>query len=175
MADRVNGVELGIGQCATLACLLEATAPKPGNVHRGADFEDLSFFDLAISAVAIGPAMESAVGRPLGETVLRAVQCTRRLVSTNANLGMVLLIAPLATVDRDLPIQSGLKNVLGHLTSDDAANVYEAIRMARPGAMGTVEKMDVAAEPPTSLLDAMRSAQERDLIARQYANGFNEV
>ena len=44
------------GQLATLACLLEAMASKPGNVHRGADFEDLTFADLALSAVAIGPA-----------------------------------------------------------------------------------------------------------------------
>ena len=34
---------LSIGQCASLACLLEATAPKVGNVHRGTDFENLTF------------------------------------------------------------------------------------------------------------------------------------
>ena len=51
---------LSIGQCATLACLLEVTAAKPGNVHRGADFDDVTFADFAISAVAIGPAMERA-------------------------------------------------------------------------------------------------------------------
>ncbi|MEE3219413.1 MAG: triphosphoribosyl-dephospho-CoA synthase, partial [Planctomycetota bacterium] len=45
-----------IGQCATLACLWEVTIPKPGNVHRGADFEDLTFADFLASAVAIAPA-----------------------------------------------------------------------------------------------------------------------
>jgi triphosphoribosyl-dephospho-CoA synthase len=44
---------LGIGQCATLACFLEATAPKPGNVHRGADFDDLTYPDLIASAIMI--------------------------------------------------------------------------------------------------------------------------
>ncbi len=69
---------LSIGQCASLACLLEATAPKPGNVHRGADFENLSFVDFAASAVAIGPAFDrAAAGAPLGETVLAAVQAMR--------------------------------------------------------------------------------------------------
>ncbi len=51
---------LSTGQCATLACLLEATAPKPGNVHRGADFEDLSFGDFLVAATMISPAMEAA-------------------------------------------------------------------------------------------------------------------
>ncbi len=31
-------------------CLLEATAPKPGNVHRGADFEDLTYVDFLLAA-----------------------------------------------------------------------------------------------------------------------------
>ena len=45
--------ELSIGQCASLACLLEVSAPKPGNVHRGADFEDMTFADFAASRFAI--------------------------------------------------------------------------------------------------------------------------
>lgn len=166
---------LGIGQCATLACLLEATAHKPGNVHRGADFDDLRFSDLAVSAVAIAPAMDAAARQPLGTTVRTAVQATRQHVASNANLGMVLLIAPLASVSRTTPLVTGVAEFLSNLTSLDASQVYEAIRIARPGGMGTVSQMDVARESPPSLIDAMRSAQDRDLIARQYANGFHEV
>ncbi|MFT5302427.1 MAG: triphosphoribosyl-dephospho-CoA synthase, partial [Mariniblastus sp.] len=47
-------VQLSPGAIATLACLLEVSAPKPGNVHRGADFEDVSFVDFATSAVVLG-------------------------------------------------------------------------------------------------------------------------
>jgi triphosphoribosyl-dephospho-CoA synthase len=175
MSDRTRSDVFTIGQCATLACLLEATAPKPGNVHRGADFEDLSFSDLAISAVAIGPAIESAVSQPVGQTVLQAVQATRRSVDSNANLGMVLLIAPLAAVPRSTELAPGVRDVLSHLTSQDSTDVYEAIRLAKPGGMGTVERMDVVHAPPPNLLDAMRNAQDRDLIARQYVNGFSDV
>ena len=89
---------LSVGQCATLACLLEVTAPKPGNVHRGADFEDISFDDFVASAVAIGPVIEKATSHNVGQTVLLAVTATRSFVATNTNLGTVLLIAPLATV-----------------------------------------------------------------------------
>ena len=43
---------------------------------------------------AIGPAFREAALRPVGETILRAVEDTRRLVSANTNLGLVLLLAP---------------------------------------------------------------------------------
>src|SRR5438105_9621055 len=87
---------LSIGQCATLACLLEATAPKVGNVHRGADFGDLTFTDFAVSAALIGPAMQLAATEGIGRAVHDAVAATRQIVPTNTNLGMCLLIAPLA-------------------------------------------------------------------------------
>ena len=37
------------------------------------------------------------------------------------------------------------------------------------------QQMDIAREPPSDLLSAMRHAQHRDLVARQYVNGFHEV
>src|SRR3954451_3647803 len=97
----MNEYSLSIGQCATLACLLEATAPKVGNVHRGADFEDLTFSDFVISSVVIGPAMETAASVGVGRAVYEAVAATRKCVPTNTNLGMALLIAPLAAVPRE--------------------------------------------------------------------------
>jgi triphosphoribosyl-dephospho-CoA synthase len=164
---------LTIGQCATLACLLEATAPKVGNVHRGSDFDDLTFHDFAISAVLIGPAMESASVVGVGRAVLEAIRVTRQAVGTNTNLGMVLLVAPLAVV----PVGQALTGesvgtVLEALTAEDCRFVYEAIRLAQPGGLGKAESMDVAEEAPASLLDAMRAAASRDLVARQYAEDF---
>lgn len=170
-----HDVPLSIGQCATLACLLEATAPKPGNVHRGADFEDLTFTDLAVSAAAIGPAMDQAANCGVGAAVLTAVRATRRLVDTNTNLGMVLLLAPLAAVPREQSLREGIDDVLQSLSADDARQVYEAIRLAQPGGMGYVDEMDVADDAPADLMGAMRAAAERDLVARQYASGFAEV
>lgn len=166
---------LSTGQCATLACLLEVAAPKPGNVHRGADFEDLTFQDFLTGAVAVAPAMDRAVDRPLGHTVVEAVKATRQLVGTNTNLGTVLLLAPLAKVARESPLRAGVAQVLHSLTADDAAGVYEAIRLARPGGLGTVEQHDVAAPPPADLIAAMQSAAGRDMVARQYAEDFAQV
>jgi triphosphoribosyl-dephospho-CoA synthase len=167
--------ELSTGQCATLACLLEATAPKPGNVHRGADFEDMSFTDFVASAAAIAPAMELAPKRGVGRTVLDSIRATRQLVRANTNLGMVLLLAPMAAVPRTRDFSDGISEVLAGLTSDDSRDVYAAIRLAGPGGLGDAEEMDVAGDAPVSLLDAMRAAAEWDLVARQYAEDFAQV
>lgn len=167
---------LSIGQCATLACLWEVIAPKPGNVHRGADFDDLTFADFAVSAVAIAPAMQAAAdGLSVGQAVLQAVRATRLLVRTNSNLGIVLLLAPLAAVARGSTLTEGIAGVLQRLTPDDARDVYEAIRLAAPGGLGNVDEADVAGAAPASLVEAMRLAAERDLVARQYATNYADV
>jgi triphosphoribosyl-dephospho-CoA synthase len=57
----------------------------------------------------------------------------------------------------------------------DAALVYRAIRLAQPGGLGEVPEQDIASEPTMTLRAAMALAADRDLIARQYANGFREV
>jgi triphosphoribosyl-dephospho-CoA synthase len=166
---------LTVGQCAALACLLESTAAKPGNVQRGADFDDATFCDFAVSAVAIGPAMEAARRLGVGETVLAAISATQRLAATNTNLGTVLLLAPLAAAAPDRPLSEGLPAVLAGLDAEDARKVYTAIRLARPSGLGKVAEMDVHGEPPDCLVDAMRLAADRDLVARQYAGDFAEV
>ena len=166
---------LSIGSCATLACLLEATSPKPGNVHRGADFEDMTFTDFVVSAVAIGPAMQRAAQRGVGATVLEAVRATRRLVPVNTNLGTVLLLAPLAAVRRPQPLDVGVPQVLAGLTARDSEDVYAAIRLAQPGGLGATAEMDVAGTAPQDLLEAMRAAAGRDMVARQYTEGFTHV
>jgi len=45
-----------IGLYAQVACVWEASARKPGNVHRYRDFEDSSYVDFLVSAAAAGPA-----------------------------------------------------------------------------------------------------------------------
>ena len=107
--------------------------------------------------------------------VLAAIEATRRVVSTNTNLGIVLLLAPLAAVPvRDRSCR-GVEKVLAETTVADACLVYRAIRLAQPGGMGEVPDQDVSNDPTMTLRAVMCLAAERDLIARQYANGFREV
>jgi triphosphoribosyl-dephospho-CoA synthase len=163
------------GQLATLACLLEVSTPKPGNVHRGADFEDLVLNDFLVSATSIGPAMDAAERQGVGRTVGEAVRATRRSVGRNTNLGTVLLLAPLAVVPRHVLLREGVSDVLDDLDAEDARRVYEAIRLAQPGGMGRADKLDIYDPPPDDLRLAMREAAERDLVARQYADGYKLI
>jgi triphosphoribosyl-dephospho-CoA synthase len=175
-ADLATPPSWTIGQCVALACMLEATAPKPGNVHRGADFEDVTYPEFVASGIMIGPVMVRAVDVPIGQTVLAAVERTRSFVRSNTNLGTILLLAPLAAVPREQSLLTGVAEVLRRLTADDARDVYEAIRLAKPGGLGRVPEADVnTAMAPDDLLAVMRMAADRDMVARQYAEDFRQV
>src|SRR5688500_10935415 len=124
-----------LAAAAQLACLLEASAPKPGNVSPGHVFADTTYEDFLASAAAIGSPLGTAGSRPLGETIRLAVLATRRWTTANTNLGIVLLLAPLArAAARDSPpddllpepgvahanLRSALTRVLAATTIDDA-------------------------------------------------------
>ena len=177
----MSKINLSPGAIATLACMLEVSAPKPGNVHRGADFEDATFYDFATSGVVLGNVIESFANQPLGLTILEAVNQTRQAVGTNTNLGMILLLVPLAKVaasNSGVPISiKQMSSFFNSATEEDAANVFEAIRIAKPGGLGESETMDVNSPNAgeLNLLAAMELAADRDSVARQYTNGFLDV
>ena len=170
-----SGPGLSPGRLAQLACLLEVTACKPGNVHRLRDLPNLHFVDFLLSAVAIAEPLDRAADVGVGAAVLEAIEATRRVVATNTNLGMVLLLAPLAAVPAGVDLAEGVEDVLASTTVEDARAVYRAIRLAQAGGLGTVPEQDIADEPTLTLQAIMCLAADRDLIARQYANGFREV
>src|SRR5438105_4167573 len=142
---------LSIGLCAQLACIWEATAAKLGNVHRRRDFADVGYVDFLVSAAAIAPEMEAAPARRVGETILAAVRATRQVVSSNTNLGIILLLTPLAAVPREQELFQGVQQVLDNLDVEDSRLVYEAIRLANPAGLGDVAEQDIRAEPTLPL------------------------
>jgi triphosphoribosyl-dephospho-CoA synthase len=85
-----------VAGAAQLACLLEASAPKPGNVSPGRPFRDAGYEDFLASAVAIGGPLAGAGTRALGATVRLAVEATACWTRSNTNLGIVLLLTPIA-------------------------------------------------------------------------------
>ena len=170
-----------VAAAAQLACLLEASAPKPGNVSPGRAFADMRYEHFLASAAAIGAPLAGAGTRPLGATVRLAIEATARWTRANTNLGIVLLLAPLAkaaskwgqTPERgDATFRDELRRVLDLTTVEDAREVYAAIRLASPGGLGRAETQDVADEPTMTLLEVMTLAADRDWIAREYATGF---
>ena len=157
------------------ACVLEATARKPGNVHPGAAFDDLTHADFLRSAEVIAPALACTAQVGIGRAVLESIERTHEAVGKNTNLGIVLLLAPLAAVATGQPLRTGIRGVLGALTREDAVLVYRAIRLAGAGGLGRVDEQDVSREPTVALVDAMRLAARRDTIAEQYVSDFELV
>ena len=172
-----------IGAAAQRACVLEATAPKPGNVSPGRPFADVRYEDFVASAEAIRDSLAGADVRPLGETILKAVEATARVTRANTNLGIVLLFAPLARAaerlrstagpdDRLSALRTEADRVLAGTTVDDARQAFRAIRLANPGGLGRADDQDVATEPAVTLREAMQLAADRDGIAREYTSAF---
>jgi triphosphoribosyl-dephospho-CoA synthase len=158
------------------ACYLEIEALKPGNVHRFADGHRMNaaqFFESAqISSHAVTDPTLST-----GQRILAAVTATRNKIETNTNLGILLLCVPLAKAaeNDDSDLQASVTATLERLDLGDARDVFSAIMLAQPGGLGSAPKHDVSIEPEVSLLEAMREAADRDMIARQYVTGFADI
>lgn len=161
---------------AEVACIWEVNARKMGNVFPGASFADTSAVDFLLSAAAIRELFRFPGSWGTGLLIKRAVEETKALVGNNTNLGIVLLLAPLAnSCAPPLPFREALTSELARLSVADTREVYEAIRLASPGGLGDAPEQDVRDEPTVTLLEAMKLAADRDMVARQYANGFSDV
>lgn len=164
------------GWCIQTACALEASAPKPGNVHPHADYHDLSHAELVAAGAALAPAFEAAPRSRLGATILAAVEASRGVTRSNANLGIVLAAAPLAAAPGPAaPTPARITGILAALGPEDAADCWAAIALARPGGMGSRGRWDVAGPPPPDLMAAMRAAAPHDQIARLWADGYEPL
>lgn len=158
------------------ACMAELSAIKPGNVHMFADGHGMVVQDFIKSADASAQNIATP-NLSVGERILNAIKATWDAVGCNTNLGIVLLAAPMvqAVYSKDGFSQNTLQDVLNNLTVDDAVKAYDAISMAMPAGLGEAETHDVHQMPQVTLLEAMKSASDRDLIAQQYANGYQDI
>ena len=164
------------------ACALDITTPKPGNVSTHSPGHGMHAAQFLASADASLDAL-FARGARVGQRILDAVTRTRAAVGCNTNLGIVLLVAPLAAALEDTgarPLSApawhaAIGAVMSRLDIEDARLAYRAISLANPGGLGDAPEQSVHAPPTIGLRDAMRLASERDSIARQYANGFADL
>lgn len=167
--------------CFLHACELDVTVRKPGNVSVASPGHGMHAQQFIGSAQAAATALFEA-GAPVGERIERAVAATQAAVACNTNLGIVLLIAPLAAAAErpgalhgTTALRESLQAVLAALDVADARAAYRAIVRANPGGLSHADQADVRSEPRIGLRDAMALAAPRDLIARQYANGFADL
>jgi triphosphoribosyl-dephospho-CoA synthase len=153
--------------------VLEVSAEKPGNITPSHDFHDTSYEDMLRSAIAIGPELAWAGERGVGATVLAVVEASRRAAPVNTNLGIALLLGPLAKAaleGGELRVRLGA--TLRALDVADARDAYAAIRLAQAGGLDERVEHDVRSEPTVGLREAMASAAERDSIASEYATDY---
>jgi triphosphoribosyl-dephospho-CoA synthase len=189
--DETTQVAIRNAIAIELACCWEATAPKVGNVHPDAAFDDCCYEDFCRAGKCIGPILaglhrsdQSTISMPIGERILTSIEATRSLTAANINLGIVLLIAPLALAnDRE-----DISGVLSAIDKGQTSLVYRAIGLAKPGGMNRPDldaKWDVRERsdaksssnqlPPDDCIDlitAMRMARNHDRIALQYSEDF---
>jgi triphosphoribosyl-dephospho-CoA synthase len=159
------------------SCLAELETLKPGNVHIFADGHGMVVDDFVRSAEAVSTVIAKPASS-VGQRILDAVDATWAEVGCNTNLGIILLCAPLihAALHGEKPtLRENVAEVLHELTVADAELTYRAILQASPAGLGESARHDVHEAPRVTLLSAMQEAAPRDLVARQYAEGFAEV
>jgi triphosphoribosyl-dephospho-CoA synthase len=194
-----------VSRCLELAILLEVSAyPKPGNVHRTADFTGTRYEHFLASAVAVAPhfriAAEQgiAVSREeisppdvrIGKVVKNAVQSVAQWQNGgNTLLGSILLLSPLViaagmTLAKQKislsRLRENLKLIVESTTPVDAVDVYEAIALANPSALGKVPKLDVTnptskqriLEEHVTLFDVFKIASDYDSIASEWVKNY---
>ena len=177
LAITTPGMDL-LTQQVQLACVLEVSAAKPGNITPAHDFPDTTYADMVRSALALGPvfAGSRARERGVGDLIADGVRATACVADVNTNLGIVLLFAPLvraaATRRAAEPLRGAIERTLAQLDVHDAAAAFAAIALADPGGLGDAPEHDVRRPARVSLREAMTVAAHRDSIASEYATGY---
>ncbi|MCS7126830.1 MAG: triphosphoribosyl-dephospho-CoA synthase [Thaumarchaeota archaeon] len=189
-----------VAYSATSALLVELLAtPKPGLVDRRSDLRELSAIRMQASAVSLYRWFYEAARRgmrglrpgELGELVLRAVESSLSSQrGGNAHLGAVLLVVPLcaaagASIGKgkglsEVALRRAARVVLVGTDWRDTLGVFRAIRLSRPGGLGSVPYLDVNDERTyeevrrrrIGLLDALRAYPGRDLVADELVGGY---
>lgn len=181
-----------ISKVAQIASVLEVSGhPKPGNVHRTHDFEDMVFEDFLISGIVIGEEIKKAAQRGLkfkgetdkfhqinlGKLIKDAVLETNKWIANNTNLGIVMLLTPIsaaAGMSSNMDeLRNNVENIMKKTTPQDAVELYDAINIADAGGMGKQENFDVTSqeaknkliEENVSMYDVLNISSKWDLLA----------
>lgn len=183
-----------IAKTAQIASVLEVSGhPKPGNVHRTQDFDDMVFEDFLISGVVIGDTMKQAAynGKlygtnpnelekiEIGKLIRDAVVETDKWIANNTNLGIIMLLTPLcaaAGMSKNIDeIPYNIDEILRATTPYDAVNLYDAINIAEAGGMGVQKEFDVSSEDAKkelvnkniNMYDVLDLSSQWDMLANE--------
>jgi triphosphoribosyl-dephospho-CoA synthase len=192
-----------ISRCLELAVLYEVSGyPKPGNVHRTADFVGTTFEHYLASAVAVTPSFKKAAEEGiriskgdafpsdvrLGHIIKDAVDLMLESQGGgNTLLGAIILLTPIAAAAgmiinsfSMLKLRENIKVLVEATTPEDAVDVYDAIVAVKPGGLNESVKLDVT-DPASkkkildegiTLLDTFKFAASFDSVASEWVNNY---
>jgi triphosphoribosyl-dephospho-CoA synthase len=187
-----------------LAIHLEASAHKPGNVSVVTNFESTRYEHFLASAVAARPSFEYAAeqgaavskgrislgGVGIGQIIKNCVADINAWQhGGNTLLGTVILLSPIAVAagmtaldgDVEIPrLRENVKLVVESTTPEDAVNVYEAIKIAKPSGLGTAPRLDIndststkrILSEKTPLYRVFRIAEKYDTVCSEWVNNY---
>lgn len=192
-----------ISRCLELAILLEVSAyPKPGNVHRTADFPETRYEHFLASAVAVTPSFKRAAEQGIkvseekiaisevgiGNIVKDGVDRMRESQSGgNTLLGALILLMPIAAAAGMVSysfslskLRKNIKAIVESTTPEDAIAVYDVIALVNPGGLNKSEKLDVTnpnskkiiLDEGVTLFDTFEIASEYDSIASEWVRNY---
>ena len=183
-----------IAKIAQIASALEVSGyPKPGNVHRTRDYDDMVFEDFVISGIVIGDTIREAcsdvdVENPkLGKYILEAVAETDKWIKNNTNLGIVMMTMPIAmaaAISDDFDeIRPNVVKLMANTSVDDACDLYDAINIADAGGMGDQDEYDVASdnakqelrENNQTMYNVLKISAPWDMLAREMTSDMPAV
>jgi len=181
-----------IAQQAELALLLEvATTPKPGNVDRHRDHDDLRFEHFLAGAVGASEGLRDLAdpdGPPIGVAFERTVEGMSGQSGGNTQFGGLLLLAPLvraAGLGRLTP--EGATTIAEGTGTEDAAGFYRAFEHVDVAVAAPPKDMDALdvrrgsdavpeiRERGLSLYDVLARSTDHDGIAREWTSGFERT
>jgi triphosphoribosyl-dephospho-CoA synthase len=177
---------------AELALLLEvAGTPKPGNVDRHRDHDDLRFEHFLAGAVGArrGLALAADHDHAVGEAFERAVEGMSHQRGGNTQFGALLLLVPLVRAGSDgrALTTEAVEHVVADTTVDDAVAFYRAFEHVDVAVGDPPEGLDAldvrrggAAERALrerglTLADVMALSAEVDGVAAEWVGGFERT
>ena len=172
---------------AQLALLLEVSGtPKPGNVDRHRDYDDLRFEHFLAGAVGSLRGLRMAAdGAAIGRAFEHAVAGMAEQSGGNTQFGALLMLTPLvraAASDRLSP--EGVADVVESTTVADACDFYRAfehVDVAVDDPPADADALDVRRgsdatgalrERETTLYDVMELSADIDGVSAEWTNGF---
>jgi len=163
---------------AQMAMMLEVCAyPKPGNVDRCHDYSDTRLEHFLASTILVRPVFETAerTGGRVGSLIREAVMLTNSHAGGNTHFGAFILLIPLI-LGGDI---EGARRVVAGTDVQDAIDFYAAfgltqVRVAKSDDLDVNDPESIAAirERGMTLADVMAYSAPRDMVAREWTNGF---